>query len=49
MVSNGLDFMMRYPHMLIVPGLALIFTTFMINTFGDCLRDANDPQLKGKA
>ncbi len=49
MLNEGLTYMMRYPFMVWVPGIALVFTALMINTFGDCLRDAFDPQLKGKA
>ena len=49
MLNEGLTYMMRYPFMVFVPGIALVFTSLMINTFGDCLRDAFDPQLKGKA
>ena len=49
MISDGLDYMLRHPHMLWAPGLALVFTVLVVNTLGDCLRDANDPHLKGKA
>ncbi|NLT39375.1 MAG: ABC transporter permease [Clostridiales bacterium] len=49
MLNEGLTYMMRYPFMVFVPGIALVFTSLSINTFGDCLRDAFDPQLKGKA
>ncbi len=49
MLNEGLTYMMRSPFMVWVPGIALVFTSLVINTFGDCLRDAFDPQLKGKA
>lgn len=49
MLSEGLDYMLRAPHVIIFTALALVITTVCINTFGDALRDALDPQLKGKA
>ena len=49
MLASGLNFMMRNQYMVLVPGLVLAITALMINTLGDCLRDAFDPQLKGRA
>ena len=49
MLSEGLDYMARAPHVIAFTALALVITTVCINTFGDALRDALDPQLKGKA
>lgn len=49
MLSEGMNYMRMSPHMILVPAFALIITTVAINTFGDCLRDALDPALKGKA
>lgn len=49
MLSEGMSYMRMYPFMIIVPACALIITAVAINTFGDCLRDALDPELKGKA
>ncbi|NLA87682.1 MAG: ABC transporter permease [Clostridiales bacterium] len=49
MLNEGLTYMLRYPFMVFIPGIALVFTSLVINTFGDALRDAFDPQLKGKA
>lgn len=49
MLSEGLSFLQFYPYLIVGPGLALILTALSINTFGDCLRDALDPQLKGRA
>lgn len=48
MLSDGLTFF-SHSHMVLIPGLMLCFAALCINTFGDCLRDAFDPQLKGKA
>ncbi|MDL2294189.1 ABC transporter permease [Ruminococcaceae bacterium OttesenSCG-928-D13] len=49
MLSDGLSYMMRNQYMVLVPGIVLALAALFINTFGDCLRDAFDPQLKGKA
>ncbi|MBQ9032006.1 MAG: ABC transporter permease [Parasporobacterium sp.] len=49
MLSSGTDYMLKNPHMVIFPGIAIILTALSVNTFGDCLRDAFDPKLKGKA
>lgn len=49
MLSSGLSYMLRNQYMVLVPGLVLCLAALCINTFGDCLRDAFDPQLKGKA
>jgi peptide/nickel transport system permease protein len=49
MLSGGIAHMLRYPHMVIIPGIAIVITSLCISTFGDFLRDAFDPQLKGRA
>lgn len=49
MLSESMNSMTRYPHVAIVPGCAIVLTALCINTFGDYLRDAFDPQLKGRA
>lgn len=49
MLADGLNYMMRNQYMVLVPGLVLAFAALFINTFGDCLRDALDPKLKGRA
>jgi peptide/nickel transport system permease protein len=49
MLADGLEYMMRNQYMVLVPGLVLAIAALLINTLGDCLRDAFDPQLKGKA
>lgn len=36
----------KYPHTMIMPGLAILITVLAINMFGDGLRDAMDPRLK---
>ena len=49
MLSEGVSYMQTYPFLVIIPGLAIVFTSLVIMTFGDSLRDAFDPHLKGKA
>ena len=49
MLSDGLSFMLRNQYMVLIPGIVLCLAALCINTFGDCLRDAFDPQLKGKS
>lgn len=46
MLSAGRAYIQNYPHMVIVPGLAIIVTTYALNLLGDGLRDALDPHLK---
>jgi peptide/nickel transport system permease protein len=49
MLAEGLDFIIRKQYMVLIPGIVLAVAALFINTFGDCLRDAFDPHLKGKA
>ena len=49
MLSEGLKYLQKSPTIILFTALALVITTVAINTFGDALRDALDPQLKGKA
>ncbi|MCQ2558456.1 MAG: ABC transporter permease [Oscillospiraceae bacterium] len=49
MLAGGLSFTLRAQYMVVIPGLVLCLAALSINTLGDCLRDAFDPQLKGKA
>lgn len=48
-LNDGLQYFTIYPRLVIIPGLAILITAFFITTFGDCLRDAFDPKLKGRA
>ena len=49
MLAEGLQYYTVYPRLVIIPGLFLVFAALCIMTFGDCLRDAFDPKLKGKS
>ena len=48
-LNDGLQYFTLYPRLVIIPGIAILITAFFVTTFGDCLRDAFDPKLKGRA
>lgn len=46
MISAGRTYLQDYWYMSIMPGVALIICTYVLNLLGDGLRDALDPRLK---
>lgn len=46
MLSGARDFMRTAPHLLYIPGCAILLSVLSINLVGDGLRDALDPKLK---
>jgi oligopeptide transport system permease protein len=48
MLSDGWRAMRTYPHMAIVPAAAITITMLAFNFFGDGLRDAFDPMMRGR-
>jgi len=46
MISAARSYLREYPYMSIIPGLAIVVTTYALNLLGDGLRDALDPRLK---
>lgn len=48
MISDGRDFLRTAPWISIFPGLAIGFVVLGFNLFGDGLRDAMDPRLRGR-
>ncbi|HRJ42221.1 MAG: ABC transporter permease [Caldilineaceae bacterium] len=46
MIADGTPFLRQSPHMVLFPGLAIMFTVLGFNLLGDGLRDALDPQLR---
>lgn len=46
MLSEGKEQMRHFPHLVVIPGLAIVFTVMALNLMGDGLRDALDPRLK---
>jgi ABC-type dipeptide/oligopeptide/nickel transport system permease subunit len=49
MISDGRDFLRTAPWISIFPGLAIGLVVLGFNLFGDGLRDAMDPRLRGRA
>jgi oligopeptide transport system permease protein len=48
LASEGKEQILTYPHMLVFPAVAIAVTMLAFNLVGDGLRDALDPQLRGK-
>ncbi len=48
LANEGWKSLRTYPHLMIAPGVALFITMLAFNLFGDGLRDAFDPQMKGR-
>ena len=48
MLSEGSSYIRDYPYLVTYPGIMISITVFAINMFGDGLRDAFDPKLKGR-
>lgn len=46
MLSGSRNFIRNYPHMVMIPGIAIAVTVLALNLLGDGLRDALDPKLK---
>jgi ABC-type dipeptide/oligopeptide/nickel transport system permease subunit len=44
MLSDGREFLQKYPHIAIAPGVAIALTVLAFNLIGDGLRDALDPR-----
>lgn len=46
MLSEGTNFMLQCPHLVLVPGIVIVVVAMAVNLVGDGLRDALDPKLK---
>lgn len=46
MLSQSKELMRHYPHLAVMPGVAIVFAVMSFNLIGDGLRDALDPRLK---
>lgn len=46
MLSEGKNYMMYAPHIVLFPGFSIVLTVLSLNLIGDGLRDALDPRLK---
>ena len=47
LISDGRVYFRDYGYLIIYPGLAIMATTYALDLFGDGLRDALDPRLRG--
>lgn len=47
MVNDGYKYLMTHPDFSIIPGLAVILLVLAFNIFGDGIRDALDPRMRG--
>src|SRR5699024_9950012 len=45
MIADGQKHMWNSPHMVLVPGLAIMLVVFAFNVVGDALRDVLDPKM----
>lgn len=48
LANSGWKVIKSYPHLIVAPGLALFLTMLAFNLFGDGLRDAFDPKMRGR-
>jgi peptide/nickel transport system permease protein len=46
MLSESREFMRYYPHLVVIPGVAIVLAALSLNLLGDGLIDALDPRLK---
>ncbi len=46
MLSEGRNYIRDYPHLVVFPGIAIMWSVLSLNMFGDGLRDVLDPRLK---
>jgi peptide/nickel transport system permease protein len=46
MLSYGRGYLREAPHLMVIPGLAILLTVVSLNLIGDALRDALDPRIK---
>ena len=46
MLAAGRVYLRDYPHMCVIPGIALLLISYALNVLGDGFRDAFDPRLK---
>ena len=49
LANDGWRSLKSYPHLMISPGIAIFVTMLAFNLLGDGLRDAVDPQMRGRA
>jgi peptide/nickel transport system permease protein len=48
MIAAGQQYMWQAPHLVIVPGVAIMLVVFAFNVVGDALRDILDPNMNDR-
>lgn len=48
LLFDGVDYLQQYPERVMWPGMAISMTVLSVNYFGDGLRDALDPRIRGR-
>jgi peptide/nickel transport system permease protein len=48
MIAEGRNYMFQNPWVTTIPGVAILLIVLALNFFGDGLRDALDPRLRGR-
>lgn len=48
LLFDAVDYLQQYPERVLWPGLAISLTVLSVNYFGDGLRDAMDPRIRGR-
>lgn len=46
MLADSRDFLIKYPHLCLIPGICIMIVVLALNLLGDGIRDALDPKLK---
>jgi len=46
MLSEAREYLTRAPHLMIIPGVAILIVTLSFNLLGDGLRDVLDPRMR---
>ena len=49
LASEGWRSLRYFPHLIVSPGIILFLVMLAFNLFGDGLRDAFDPKMRGKS
>ena len=45
LISAGRAYILKYPYLVTIPGIAIAITVLSFNLIGDAMRDALDPRL----
>jgi peptide/nickel transport system permease protein len=48
MLTDTVRYLQSYPHLAIIPGIAIVISVLGFNLIGDGLREALDPKLRNR-